>query len=496
MGQAVTVRVPFNRVEGDLELRTRIDGGVVVDAWSSGTMFRGFERLMIGRGSLDGLVITPRICGICSTSHAVAAAKALDQIAGVRPPPDAQRVRNVALIAEHIQSDMRHAFLMFTPDLVHPDHSSLPLYEEARRRYPPLYGAAVLETIQQTKKILEVVGILGGQWPHSSFMVPGGVVGVPSEADLQQCRLLLGQYRRWYERVVLGCSLDRWLAVDSAASLAAWLEESAAHRDSELGFYLRYGRQAGLDQVGRGPGNFLSYGSLDLPTGTSVRAPGGGQQLVPAGFARGTSVSPFDETLIAEHVAFSWFRDYGGGRHPSQGETEPYATGDEDGRYSWAKAPRYDGMAAETGPLAEMVVGGRPLFIDWIDRHDSSVFVRELARLVRPAELMPAMATWLDETREDGCFYISPGPVSDGAGFGLTHAARGALGHWVELKDGAITRYQVITPTAWHASPRDSSGTRGPLEEALVGTPADSPDSATLGHVIRSFDPCLVCTVH
>ena len=106
------------------------------------------------------------------------------------------------------------------------------------------------------------------------------------------------------------------------------------------------------------------------------------------------------------------------------------------------------------------------------------------------------MTTWLDELREGGEFYTAPGRLTDGAGFGLTHASRGALGHWVELKDGAIARYQVITPTAWNASPRDADEVRGPIEEALVGTPAVDGDAASLGHVVRSFDPCLVCTVH
>ncbi|MEW6754263.1 MAG: nickel-dependent hydrogenase large subunit [Candidatus Latescibacterota bacterium] len=495
MAEAETVRVPFNRVEGDLEIRTRLENGVVAEAWASGTLFRGFEQILAGRGALDGLVMTPRICGICGTSHQTAAVRALEQIAGVAPPPDAQRVRNVALTAEHIQSDVRHAFLLFTPDFVRPDHASLPLYEEACRRYPPLQGQTVLETLRQTKKVLEIVAILGGQWPHSSFMVPGGVVGSPSDADLQQCRLLLRQYRRWYEERVLGCALERWLAVDSVGALHCWLEESAAHRDGELGFFLRFARQAGLDAIGRGPGAFLSVGGLDLPQDTGLRGPGGGQ-LVPAGFAQGTRVSAFAPACITEHVAYSWYRDYEGGRHPSLGETEPYATGEESRKYSWAKAPRYLGLPAETGPLAEMVVAGKPLFVDWLDRHGPSALVRQLARLARPAELMPAMAAWLEELREGGEYYRAPGEVRDGAGFGLIQAARGALGHWVEVKEGRIAHYQVITPTAWNASPRDTDGVRGPLEEALIGTPAGGAEAASLAHVVRSFDPCLVCTVH
>jgi len=496
MAKSQTVRVPFNRVEGDLEIRTRIEDGAVSDAWSSGTMFRGFERILVGRGPLDGLVITPRICGVCSTSHLMAASRALDRVAGVAPPPDAVRVRNVALMTEHIQSDMRHGFLMFTPDFVREDHRSLPLFEEAVSRYRPLQGGTVVETVSQTKKVLEIVAILGGQWPHSTFMVPGGVVGVPADADLQQCRLLLRQYRQWYESRILGCSVERWLEVDGATSLENWLGERDDHRDSELGFYIRFAREAGLESLGRGTGNYLSFGSCDLPDGTAVRGPTGATQLVPAGFHTGGKTTPLDESLIAEHVAHSWFRDYEGGRHPSEGETEPYATGDESGKYSWAKAPRYAGKPAEVGPLAEMVVAGKSLFVDLVGGGGASAFTRELARLVRPAELIPAMETWLDETREGGAFYESPGRITDGVGYGLTEAARGALGHWVEVRDGAISRYQVITPTAWNASPRDGEDSRGPIEEALLGTPASDGEAVALGHVVRSFDPCLVCTVH
>jgi len=154
-------------------------------------------------------------------------------------------------------------------------------------------------------------------------------------------------------------------------------------------------------------------------------------------------------------------------------------------------------MPAETGPLAEAVIAGHPLFADLVRRHGPSALVRQLARLVRPVELMPVMETWLSEAAEDVTFYNSPGEISDGEGCGLIEATRGALGHWVRIEGGVIRHYQIITPTAWNASPRDGGGTRGPIEEALIGTPVqDLSNPVELGHVVRSFDPCLVCTVH
>jgi len=496
MSRTLTIDVPMNRVEGDLEVRAEFRDGVVEDAYSAGTLYRGFERILVGRASRDGLVIAPRICGICSTSHLTAAARALDMISGVEAPPDAVRIRNLALMAEHLQSDMRQAFLMFAVDFPNPAYAGMDLHAEAIRRYEPFHGETLVSVIRETKRIVELIAILGGQWPHSSFIVPGGIVSVPGPSDLLQCRHLLEQYKRWYEERILGCSVSRWREVQSARDLSAWLDEDARHREGDLGFVLRFARALGLDATGRGPGNFLSFGALDLPAGTRVGAPANGAQLIPAGFARGTGVRSFDQARIAEHVAYSWFDDQDGGRHPLAGETRPHATGHESKKYSWAKAPRYEGLPAETGPLAEFLVAGNPLFTDLVREQGPSVLTRELARIVRPASLLPAMEAWLAETTGDD-FYRPVGDIVEGTGFGLTEATRGALGHWVRIEKGRIERYQVISPTTWNASPRDSSGTRGPMEEALVGTAVKDPQNPVeLGHIVRSFDPCLVCTVH
>lgn len=492
--------IPLNRVEGDLEIRVEIDNGRIVDAWSSGTMFRGFENILKGRGPLDGLVITPRICGICSTTHLSAAARALDQIAGVRPPDNAIRLRNVALMVEHCQSDVRQSVLMFLPDFATTAYASHPLHAEAVRRYAPLAGERCIDVVRQTKSILEIIAILGGQWPHSSFMIPGGVAYIPPLAELNQCRHLLNQYRRWYENRVLGCPLERWQAVKTTDDLDAWLRENEAHREGDVGFFLRFAYEAGLSALGRGHGNFLSVGSLDLPEDTAVANAVGGRQLVAAGLvAADGRILPFDQASVAEHVAASWYADYPGGKHPFEGETVPMATGADGRKYSWSKAPRYAGLPAETGPLAERIIAGDPLFGDILQRDGINLVVRQLARLTRPATLLTAMDIWLTEmaAHHDQPYYEPVPALCEGRGVGLVQAARGALGHWVELSEGKIARYQIITPTTWNGSPRDAAGVRGPWEEALIGTPVADPDNPVeAGHVIRSFDPCLVCTVH
>jgi len=174
MSEKIKMNVPLNRVEGDLEIRVEIDGGIVSDAWSSGTMFRGFENILVGRGLLDGLVITPRVCGICGTAHLTAAALALDMISGAKVPPGAVKVRNLALMTETLQSDIRHGLLMFAADFANPAYRECSLFREAVRRYEPFKGETVIEVIKETKKVIEIIAILGGQWPHSSYMVPDG----------------------------------------------------------------------------------------------------------------------------------------------------------------------------------------------------------------------------------------------------------------------------------------------------------------------------------
>ena len=489
---------PVNRVEGDLEIRIEVEDNRVSDAWSAGIMYRGFENLLIGRAVLDGLVLTPRICGICSTSHLKAAAKALDMFFKVKIPDNALRIRNITLIAEKIQNDIRHAFMLFMSDFINPAYRKHSLYDEAARRYQPLSGDTTVATVRQTKRILEIIAILGGQWPHSSFMVPGGVVSVPSANDLAQCLFLIRNFRKWFESRVLGCPIERWLEVKSRAGVDVWLQEAESHAHGELGFYIRFAREAGLDKIGAGCGNFISFGSLDLPKDTGVKPLAKSRQFLQSGFLHKRKLKPFDQNKIAEDVSHSWFEGGEGGRHPFDGETRPYASGKESGKYSWAKAPRYDGMPAETGPLAEMVVASDPLFMDFIRKDGPNVFVRELARLVRPAYLIPLLEQWLQETiRCDEEFYQDHRRKENGEGYGLLEAPRGALGHWVKIKDAKIQKYQIITPTAWNASPRDAGGVRGPCEEAIVGTEIKDLDNPIeLDHIIRSFDPCLVCTVH
>ena len=489
------LNIPLNRVEGDLELHLEYDGTEVTNSWSCGIMFRGFENILKGRGPRDGLVLTPRVCGICGTAHLLAAAKAQDMLCGVTIPDNAIMIRNLALMAEHIQSDIRHGILMFMKDFLNPVYANEPFYHEARLRYEPFRGTSVLKAIQETKRILEIVAIIGGQWPNSSFMVPGGIATSPTFNDMVSCSYIQKAFTNWYEREILGCSIERWSAIETQADLETWLEEDENHYSGDLGFFIRCARRTGLDAIGGGHGNFISAGLLDLPVNRAEHSLP--ITCMSPGFISKGEKTGFNQARVAEHVAFSRFEGYGSGIHPFEGVTLPCAANTNPDKYSWAKAPRYDDMPAETGPLAEMLVDDVPLFKDLVREQGPTVFSRELARLTRPARLLPLMKKMIAEINPKAPYYTSVKDIPDGRGYGLIEASRGALGHWIEIRDGRIDRYQIITPTSWNGSPRDANGVRGPWEEAMIGTMLKDPENPVeIGHIVRSFDACLVCAVH
>ena len=496
-----TVDVDLNRVEGDLEFQLEMEGDTVVDARCIGTLYRGFEQILVGRAPRDSLVITPRVCGICGTAHLYAATLALEHLAGIRPPAHAVLVRNLCLTAETVQSDLRQSFLFFMPDLCHPRYAGGALAPALHEAFAPLQGRVVRECLRATRDLLGLVAVFGGQWPHSSHILPGGVTAPATPRRLLDCRNILDGTRRWFEASLLGGPLDDWLALDGAEAFLAWLASPAAAAGA-IGLFSRACRDLGLHRQGAGTPHMLSYGhwceadAAPGPSGApSMRIPGGFLEGGPGGGLR-----PLDQSLINEHVRHSWYLDYPGGRHPWQGETIPnHRPGDD--RYTWAKAPRYGDRVVQTGPLAQLAVAGEPLVRSLLDAEGDSTWLRQFARLRRAGQALGLMRQGLDELarRLDEPHYEDPGIDAwpDGESFGMIEAARGALGHWLRVRDGRIDGYQIVTPTAWNASPRDSAGRRGHWEESVIGLRvADDADPVEVGHVVRSHDPCLVCTVH
>lgn len=497
-GTTLTLDVNLNRVEGDLEIGITLRDGVVTEARCKGTMYRGFEQLLQGRAPRDAMVIAPRVCGICSTAHLYAGVLALEHAWGVPVPPNASRIRNLCLMAEGIQNDIRQTFLFFAPDLLHPRYASAPGFDGLAAAFEPFKGTLYRQALAVSRRAVELIAHFGGQWPHSSYMLPGGVVTPANPRRLMACRAALDEVTRWYETAVVGGRLDDWLALDTAEAMLAWLAEPA-RAGTALALISGFLRRRGLHRQGAGTPHLLSYGAWCDPERWT---PGGSAHLLPGGHLDGETgrISPLDHRLVNEHVRHAWFRPYDGGRHPWDGETVPDYQPDSD-RYTWAKAPRYGRQVVQTGPLAELVIGGDALMADCWRQEGSSAWLRQVARLRRTGVQLKLARRMLDELARalDEPSFVPPAPGSevDGQGFGGIMVARGALGHWVTVRDGVVARYQIVTPTSWNASPRDSDGTPGHWEQSLVGVRiADPDDPVELGHLIRSHDPCLVCTVH
>ncbi|MCK6391798.1 MAG: nickel-dependent hydrogenase large subunit [Azonexus sp.] len=350
----ITVDIDLNRVEGDLEFQLDLEDGVVVDARCIGTLYRGFEQLLIGRAPRDALVITPRVCGICGTAHLYAATRALEQLAGISPPEHAVHVRNLCLLAETLQSDLRQTFLFFTPDFCSPGYAGHPMAAELAQAFAPLKGDVVRGCLSATRELIGIVAIFGGQWPHSTYMLPGGISQPANHRRLLETRDILVKVREWFEEKVIGGNLDEWLALDSADALFRWQEASSTRSSSALGLFNRFARDIGLHRLGQGSSHLLSYGVNPLPDGSG--------SVWPAGFYNGDTeqIEALDHLQINEHVRHSWFLDYPGGRHPWAGETIPDHQPGSD-CYTWAKAPRYGDRVVQTGPLAELRIAGEPL---------------------------------------------------------------------------------------------------------------------------------------
>ncbi|MCB1954668.1 MAG: nickel-dependent hydrogenase large subunit [Rhodocyclaceae bacterium] len=495
-----TLGIDLNRVEGDLEFEVDLEDNRIVNARCIGTLFRGFEQLLVDRAPRDSLVITPRVCGICGTAHLYTAVLALERIGQLAVPPQATLIRNLCLMAENVQSDLRQTFLFFVPDFLNPRYAGHPLAAEVARAFQPMKGSAVVGALGVTRKILQVVAIFGGQWPHSSYMLPGGVTRGANERDIVDCRELVESTIAWVEDAVLGDRLEAFLDLDSLPALERWLAEPA-RAGLALPLFCAFSRSIGLDRIGGGARTFLSGGSYHDPEAWGP--PYGDQKtLLAAGIfdADDGSLAPFDPDRVSEHVRHSWFRPYEGGRHPYQGETVPdYQPGTD--RYTWAKAPRYGEQVVETGPLAELLAAGDALCRDIVASLGPNTWLRQFARLRRAARVLLLMREHVEALgrRIGEPHYLHPAAdtLSDGDGFGLVQAARGTLGHWVQIRDGRIARYQIVTPTAWNASPRDSAGRHGHWEQSVIGLElADTEDPVELGHIVRSHDPCLVCTVH
>ena len=467
---------PFNRVEGDLEIRLDIADGKVAAAYANSPLFRGFERILLGKPPTEALTITPRICGICSISQSAAAARALADAAGIAPAPEGEKVAALLHGVENLADHITHFNLFFMPDFARPAYDGRRWHDRAVARFTAMQGSGLRAATEARAQLFHIVGLLGGKWPHTLAIQPGGVTRAPTMRDKIRMAADLKAFRRYLEAELFGAPVEDFAALSSPSELENW-------RSGDAGLFLEIAADLDLANSGQGPRRYLSYGAYPTANGT----------LFQSGRWADGAFSDLDVADIREDLSHAWM--LGDDAHPADGQTLP----DEDMRdsaYSWCKAPRLDGLGYETGALARQIIDRHPLAVAMAN--EGSVRARIVGRLLEIARTQIALEELLASIDPSAVFMNSVDLPQSGSGVGLVEAARGALGHWVRIESGMIASYQIIAPTTWNFSPRDAGGVPGPVEAALVGAEVAEGEDTPLSvqHIVRSFDPCMVCTVH
>ena len=447
---------PVTRIEGHLGIEAELDGGKVVDARSKGTLFRGFEIILKGRDPRDAVHLTQRICGVCSASHAMASATCLDNAFGVKPPDSARVIRNLVVGANFLHSHILHFYHLSVLDYVKgPDTAPfIPRYKGDYRLSKEANDACVNHYLEALKiRILphEMRAIFVGKAPHHVGFVAGGVTQKPTVDKIKGYLWRLKKVQDFIDNVY----------VPDVQAIA--------------------GAYGDYEQIGTGHKNLLVYGAFDLDST-------GKNKLFKRGRYTDGKLLDVDPARITEDVKYSWYQDKTSGKRPAESVTEPAP--EKSGAYTWVKAPRYDGTPYELGPLARMWING-----DY--QKGISVIDRHAARALEAQKIAKALEEWVKQLKPDGQVWNECAVPDSAQAAGLVEAPRGALGHWISIKNKKIENYQCVVPSTWNTSPRDNKGTRGPIEEALVGTPVkDADNPIEVLRVVRSFDPCLACAVH
>jgi Ni,Fe-hydrogenase I large subunit len=496
---------PVTRIEGHLAVKVEVADNRVAQAQVSGEMFRGFEQILRGRDPLDAQHLTQRICGVCSVEHGVASVLAQENAFALAPTNNGRLVRNLLQAANFIMSHLSHFYLLSGLDFV--DVTAVVSYgghdpglralrdwasaQLASRSILPLapfmprYAAQYLRDAETNYTALrhyldalelravahQMGAIFAGKLPHAATLTPGGVTETVAPLQVVQFRAHLQRLRTFIETAYLP---------DVTAVAGAFPE---------------------YFQLGRGPGNYLAYGAF--PEGAD-----GASNLLPGGALLAGQFQPLEAAAITEDVGRSLFSS-ATGRPPADGETVPAPAKAE--AYSWLKAPRYRNQVMEVGPLARTLVAchsaqASPAKAD-VDRllktlgrepkDLESVMGRHAARALECQWIAARCEAWLDELKPGEPTFRPYTVPAAARGRGLTEAARGALGHWLELRGGRIHNYQCVVPTTWNCSPRDDRGNPGAVEQALTGLAVADPENPIeVARVVRSFDPCLACAVH
>ena len=467
---------PFNRVEGDLEVALEVERGQVAKAEVTTTLYRGFEQILMGRPPLDALVVAPRICGICSVSQSMAAVAALRGLMEVDPAPNGVLSARIAHAAENMADHLTHFYLFFMPDFARDCYAGRPWFDDVHRRFKAIDGDAMAAVLAARSHLLEVMGLLAGKWPHSLAFQPGGTTQALDLGGRIRLTAILRGLRSFLETTLFGTDVETVLTLTRRRD---W--DNLAETSGDLGRFIRVALDLGLDRMGRFSGPLVSYGAYD--------------GLFPRGVAVDGGLAALDDGQITEDVTHAWMN--GDTSSPAMAETWPDAHKAQ--AYSWAKAPRLGGRAAEVGAVARQMVAQDPLVGELVAAaNGTTVYARVVARLLELAKVLVAAEGWVQEIRLKEPFCVPSAPLADGLAVGQVEAARGALGHWLAVADQRILRYQIIAPTTWNFSPRDQDGQPGPLEQSLAGLDVGDQGAKApqVQHIVRSFDPCMVCTAH
>ncbi|MES2390387.1 MAG: nickel-dependent hydrogenase large subunit [Acidobacteriota bacterium] len=548
---------PVTRIEGHLRIEVEIENNRVSDAWSSGTMFRGLEKILRGRDPREAWIWAQRICGVCTTVHAIASVRAVEDALGVEIPENATLVRNIIAGAQNVQDHVVHFYHLHALDWVDvtlalkADPAKTSAIAQSLSDWPKsstTYFKGVLDRVKTLVSSGQLSLFSSGDWGHSAYKLPPEVNLMAVAHYLEALEL-----QRDFIRIhaVLGGKNPhpQTFLVGGMASGFDGNEPDAAINPVTIDLMNQLVKQAQtfVKQVylpdviaiagfykewfgyGQGIGNYMAYGDY---TNGSIHDPSG--FLFPRGYILGRDVSkvyPLDPKQITESVAHSYY-DYAEGKsavkHPSQGETTPNYTGPKapfeflntDAEYSWVKSPRYDGKAMEVGPLARTLIAyasGNQQVKKLVDGTLAtlgapvtalfSTLGRVAARALEAGIMVDQLQPWVDKLNDNmahGNVKIHNGEKWDPEswpkscqGFGLHEAPRGALGHWIEIENKKIANYQAVVPSTWNAGPRDGQGQRGAYEAALQGTPiADPQRPLEVLRTVHSFDPCMSCAVH
>ena len=549
---------PVTRIEGHLRVEATVEAGRITDAYSSGTMVRGFEKILKGRDPRDAWAFTERACGVCTTVHALASVRSVEDALGISVPSNAELIRNLMFCTQYVQDHVIHFYHLHALDWVDvvsalsadpaetsriaqsisrwPKTSPAYFGDLAKRlkgfvesgqlgifancywghpqyKLPPeinlLAVAHYLEALEWQKEIVKIHAIFGGKNPHPNYLVGG----VPCSIDLQEVNAI---------------NSERLNHVGQLIAQAGTIVEQLYLPDllAIAGYYPEW------FGVGGGLRNYLSYG--DLPTRgygqpDYFKFPRGA--ILDRNLAEVHEVNGRDAEEIKEYVTHSWYRYADGDEqalHPWDGETElnytgpqpPYEHLDVEGKYSWIKTPRWREHPMEVGPLARLLVGyasGSDEIRGVVDEALGALgapvdaLFSTLGRTAARGLETRLVVRWMKEFYDQLIDNVNSGITStftrerwspstwpdEADGVGLTEAPRGALAHWIRIRERKIDNYQLVVPTTWNASPRDASGQRSSYEASLLDTPvADTEQPLEILRTVHSFDPCIACAVH